>query len=260
MVKIVPWLNGSGNITLSYDGQGDGPILIESDPNNLDVARSQALHVNAGNLSVEFTVNQQAGEGPQPTDYIDLNLPSGLLWAKGNIAKDKLGHYYIANPEDSGCYFSWGNIDGHNEGDSYSFDVSTYNNSPGRALSNNITINDAQHDAAFAIFGSPWHLPSTDDLQELFDNTDKEWTKINNRKGWKFMKKTDHNVFIFIPAVGDMSGTSVSYMNVRVYCWTSSYSSSDYAYAMRGISNDIIYNTQYRRYGFQIRPVRSSLI
>ena len=58
MVKIVPWVNGSGNITLSYNGQGDGSIVISSDPNNLDVERSQTVDVIARDKTKVLTINQ----------------------------------------------------------------------------------------------------------------------------------------------------------------------------------------------------------
>lgn len=58
MVNIVPWVNGSGNITLSYDGQGDGPIVISSDPNNLNVKRSQTVNVIARDKTQILTINQ----------------------------------------------------------------------------------------------------------------------------------------------------------------------------------------------------------
>lgn len=262
MIKIVPWLNGSGNITLTYSGQGDGPILIESDPNNLAVARSQALHVNAGNLTVEFTVNQQSEAGPQPTDYIDLNLPSGLLWAKGNIVKDAQGNYSMGNETDYGCYFSWGNIEGHNRDEGYDFGTSNsgpYASTPGAQVSDNIANNDASHDAALACLGSPWRLPTKEEFKELYDNTDREWTTIDGVRGWKFMKKSDHSVYVFFPAAGYGYDTSVSDVGTSGRYWSSSWGTTTHAYYMLFYSSSVypqLNGTRY--YGFSVRAVRSS--
>lgn len=258
MVKVVPWVNGSGNITLSYDGQGDGQIVINTDPNDLTVPRSQVIGVTARDKSKQFTVNQQA----KPlTPYVDLSLPSGLLWARGNIVKVD-GSYTIGEPTDYGCYFSWGNIIGHNNGEGYDFGTSNngpYASTPGAQVSANIASNDSAHDAAFACLGSPWHLPSTENFQELYDNTDKEWTTIDGINGWKFMKKTDHSVYVFFPAAG--LGVGVGFNNVGEWgiYWSSSWYSTSQAYT---ISFDIAsVNPQNRssRYGgFSVRAVRSS--
>jgi hypothetical protein len=40
--------------------------------------------------------------------YVDLGLPSGLLWATCNVG--------AKSPEEAGLYFSWGNVEGHTPG------------------------------------------------------------------------------------------------------------------------------------------------
>ena len=256
MVKIVPWENGTGSITLTYAGQGDGPILIQSDPNNLNVSRSKILQVTAGSLHVEITINQQANQGPQPTDYVDLGLPSGKLWAKGNIVKNAQGVYSMGEPTDYGCYFSWGNIDGYNIGDSYTFNQSSYDITPGAQLTADIASNDALHDAAFAHLGGSWHIPTRTEAQELLDYTDYERATINGINGIKFMKKTDHSVFIFIPSAGfDLVAGSI---NLYGDYWTSSYQSSLYVYKFDWNPNDIYAPRWSNKYnGYSIRAVRN---
>ena len=39
------------------------------------------------------------------SDYVDLGLPSGLLWAKKNLG--------AATEEDAGLYFQWGDTVGY---------------------------------------------------------------------------------------------------------------------------------------------------
>lgn len=60
----IPWTTGSGNITLTFTGQGNGTIVVESDDNNLDVERRQTLTVSGGGLSRQVTVVQSAGYHP----------------------------------------------------------------------------------------------------------------------------------------------------------------------------------------------------
>ena len=41
--KSIAWATGTGNITLSYTGQGNDTVTVSSDPNNLYVERSQTI-------------------------------------------------------------------------------------------------------------------------------------------------------------------------------------------------------------------------
>ena len=191
--------------------------------------------------------------------YVDLGLPSGLLWAQGNIVKDAQGNYSMGNPTDYGCYFSWGNIDGYNFGDSYIFNQSSYGITPGAQLTADIASNDALHDAAFAYLGGSWHIPTATEAQELFDYTDYERATIDGINGVKFMKKTDHSVFIFLPSAGfDLSARTTNRFGNY---WTSSYVNSKYVYAFDW--NDYEANGIYpprwnvRYTGYSIRAVCS---
>lgn len=199
--------------------------------------------------------------GGDSGDYVDLGLPSGLKWAQGNIVKDAQGNYAIGeNPEDYGCYFSWGNIVGHNNGEGYDFGTSNsgpYANTPGKQVSANIASNDAQHDAALALLGSPWRLPTKEEFQELYNNTDMEWTTINGINGWKFMKKTDHSLFVFFPAAGSGGGTSIYGVGSDGLYWSSSWNSANGAYNMYFNSSSVYpQNYDSRYYGFSVRAVQ----
>lgn len=62
--KVIAWNTGSGNITLTYTGQGNGTIVVSSDQNNLSVARSQTITVKTTNNAVSqtLTIHQEACE------------------------------------------------------------------------------------------------------------------------------------------------------------------------------------------------------
>lgn len=188
--------------------------------------------------------------------YVDLGLPSGTLLAKGNIVKDANGNYKMGKPTDSGCYFSWGNIIGHNVGEGYGFSDANYQGTQGYSVDTDIPSNDAQHDAALACLGLPWHMPTKDNFQELIDYTDSEWTTIDGINGRKFMKKTDHNVFIFLPANGGYDGTTLSYRGEYISLWTASRNNSNgYDYYMISGSSSIAIDDNSGRYGRCIRGV-----
>lgn len=60
--KSIAWSVGTGNITLSYSGQGDDTVSVSSDPNNLYYDRSQTVtfSTTAGSPTVtkQVTINQ----------------------------------------------------------------------------------------------------------------------------------------------------------------------------------------------------------
>jgi uncharacterized protein (TIGR02145 family) len=213
-----------------------------------------ALTTQDAALTVTMTYEEQAG-------FVDLGLPSGLKWAQGNLVKDAQGNYSIGAETDWGTYVSWGNIIGHNEGEGYDFSDANYNSTPGHSVAANIPSNDAAHDIALATLGTPWHLPTKENFQELYDNTDSEWVADYNGTGVagrKFMKKSDHSVYVFFPASGLYDGTSLYYRGTYGYYWSSSFYSATNAYSLYFNSSSVRpqnYN-YYRRYGFTVRPVQ----
>lgn len=196
------------------------------------------------------------GQGSEPAGhgFVDLGLPSGLLWATCNIGAN--------SPEGYGLYFSWGNVEGHAEGSGYDFSSYNYNNRGfGYRLNKNIPINET-YDAARKNWEEPWRMPTSTDFQELYDNTDSEWTTINGVYGWKFMKKSDNSVFVFFPASGGYNGTSLDDRGTSGKYWSTRYYSNAYAYAMVFYSSGNIgpqssFNNRYL--GFTVRPVTSTL-
>lgn len=194
--------------------------------------------------------------------YVDLGLPSGILWAKGNLVKDSNGNYSIGEETDQGTYVSWGNIVGHNEGESYNFSQD-YNSTAGASVTSNIAINDAEHDIAQARLGSRWHLPTLSDFSELVQNTDFIREALRDSKGlyrygWKFSKKTDPSVYLFLPYFGFMStSTNVNNKNNAGYYWLRdiSYQNNKAQGISLNDSEPSIYSA-FRYNGYTIRPVR----
>ncbi len=113
--------------------------------------------------------------------YVDLGLPSGLLWATCNVGAKE--------PWENGLYFSWGNVDGHAKESGYDFGRSNYGPyalTPGGELATDIPVN-AKYDAARANLGGSWRMPTTDEFAELFNTgyTTNKWTTqkgINGRR------------------------------------------------------------------------------
>lgn len=60
MTKQIPWNTGDGNIALTFTGQGNDSVIVDSDDNNLFSARSQVLNFSGSGITRQVTVNQAA--------------------------------------------------------------------------------------------------------------------------------------------------------------------------------------------------------
>ena len=181
-----------------------------------------------------------------PESFVDLGLPSGLLWDSKNIGANA--------PEDFGLFFQWGDIEGHAAGSGYSFSLANYNSKGLNNISADLALSQ---DAANHALGGACRMPGKLEFQELYNNTDTEWTTINGVSGRKFMKKSDHDVFIFFPATGFYDGITLQLRNQYGFSWSNSYKDSSYAYYLRFTNSQVEpqCTSDYRYSGFTVRAV-----
>ena len=185
--------------------------------------------------------------GSTPSGFIDLALPSGLLWCEHNVG--------ASTPYEHGLYFSWGNVTGHAEGSGYDFSDAVYAQTDGAALTGNIPVNNT-YDMARHNMGSPCRLPTVGEFQELNSNCDSEWTDEDGVAGRRFTSRINGNS-IFFPASGYYNGTTLNFRGSYGYYWSSSYISETNAYYMNFYSGGVNpANNSYRRYGFSVRAVQ----
>lgn len=183
---------------------------------------------------------------PEP-EWVDLGLPSGLLWRRFNIG--------ATTPESPGIYFSWGNTDGHPEGAGYDFSQEVYNSTPGATIQENLSLD---HDAARANLGAPWRMPTAAEFLELYDNCTSLWTTLNGVHGRLFTSNVNSRT-LFLPAAGYYNGTLLSGRGSNGFYWSSSYRSAADARDLN-LSNSSV-NPQSdagRRNGFSVRAVREA--
>ena len=216
----------------------------------------------------EVTVYRDESGTIDGRDYVDLDLPSGTLWATCNVG--------ATSPEDYGDDFAWGETEGYKSGKS-NFDWSTYkwckgsettmtkycyNSSYGyNGFTDNKTELDPEDDAAYVNWGSGWHMPSKAQFSELMNSsyTTTEWTTQNGVNGRKITSKTNGNS-IFLPAAGCRIDTSLYVAGSGGHYWSRTLS-SDYPNCAWGLdfnSSVVRMYDGYRYYGRSIRPVRSS--
>ena len=182
-----------------------------------------------------------------PDGFIDLALPSGVLWADKNIG--------ASTPYEHGLYFSWGNVTGHAEGSGYDFSDAVYAQTDGAALTGNIPTNNT-YDMARHNMGSPCRLPTVGEFQELHNNCDSEWTDEDGVPGRRWTSRINGNS-VFFPASGIYDGTTVLNRGSYGLYWSSSYISEAGAYYLlfdSGSVNPADFNN--RRLGFSVRAVQ----
>ena len=209
---------------------------------------------------------------PSGVTLVDLGLPSGTKWASRNIG--------ATSDTDYGYYFAWGETTGYAAATSHIFNWANYKwsagNKDGSQFSRYVIMSETSYwggsgspdnmlqlyaidDAAYMAWGGKWRMPTQTEMKELVNNTDQEWTTINSVAGRKFMKKSDHSVYIFLPAAGLRRNASVSNQGSIGNYWSSTrYSSPGYAwYLFFNSSIAGVYN--YARYdGYSVRAVQSN--
>ena len=148
-------------------------------------------------------------------DYVDLGLPSGLKWAKTNVGGTV--------ETDAGDKFYWGAIT----------TSGSYSNST-TSISGN-----ASYDAARAIWGETWRMPTKEEFLELRDNCSISYNISGSYNGTVFTGPNGKSIYI------------------KAYTyWTATPNNSSSAYKYY-IYNNRIPETYWdtKSYTYYIRPV-----
>ena len=187
-------------------------------------------------------------------NYVDLGLPSGLLWCDHNVG--------ASTPEEEGYFFSWGNVEGHNLNGTGTYDFGTSNStepyvsSSGATISypGSIAIGD-DYDMARANMGGNWRLPTNIEFQELYDNCTNEWVTQNGVNGRRFTSNINGNS-IFFPAAGNYNGSSHYGWGSDGNYWSSVLRSAGGAYLLYFNSEGVYPQSGSVRYfGLSVRGV-----
>ena len=226
------------------------------------------------------------------SDYVDLGLPSGLLWAKKNLG--------AATEEDAGLYFQWGDTVGYtitvndNENADWSkkFYWTDYKFSADGTSQNllkynsddNKTVLDLEDDAVHVMMGGNWRMPTREDFYELILNTDIYILLENNKelkipvitysseiyfdynsvsglidsnlKAIKFYKKNNNIIYICVPLSGYVREQYLDSFGNNALLWTSSLCDDTITSWSFSFGSDGF--IEYRRfYGIPLRGVLS---
>lgn len=190
-------------------------------------------------------------------EYVDLGLPSGLLWATCNVG--------ATTPEEYGYYFAWGETQTKStySWSTYKWCNGNYNTQTKYCTNSsygtvdNKTVLDKTDDAAAVHWGGSWRMPTDAEWAELSQQCTWTWTTQNSVKGYKVTSKTNGNS-IFLPAAGYRkdsslyeSGSGGNYWSSQLYTVIQERSWSWHFYSSS--ENRLV--KSYRYYGQAVRPV-----
>lgn len=194
-------------------------------------------------------------------EYIDLGLPSGVMWASCNLG--------ASTPDGYGLYYAWGETTGSNASTTRNFNWSSYllcngsqysmkryctNSSYGTV--DNVSVLKYSDDAAHVALGDKWRMPTDEEFSELTNKCTMTSETLNGVSGRRFTSTVNGNS-IFMPLSGCFEGTS--YKNAGTYgnYWTSSLFTTSYQAYGRWFdkTGSVRRGGLDRCYGETIRPV-----
>ena len=258
--------DGSGNSFLSY-----------VKPLGKAQLSDKWRHVpEGGNSSFRFFTVEVVPPGCESSVVDEEDLGGVQLWENGPYwAECNVG---ATKPEEYGYYFCWGDTVGYTntgsgwisvkDGTSISFNDSgiaslTYGKDNAALLSTGYIDSTGNlapaHDAATVHLGSPWRMPTKDEISSLVSKCTTTWTTRNGVYGRLFTGKGAYaDKSIFLPAAGyghdsylDEAGSdgfywsSMPHSNYSLYAWGLYFGLGDF------------YEIDYQRYsGRSVRPVR----
>lgn len=194
-------------------------------------------------------------------EYVDLELPSGTLWATMNVGANK--------PSDFGLYFQWGDTQGCSidqigiERGQKKFSWTDYKFNPSgdretftKYINSGATL-ELEDDAANVNMGGDWHMPTPTQINELLNNTISTWITQDGVNGRLFTSKTDTSKSIFVPAAGYAWDGSLYGSGSSGLVWSSMLSTCSVSYGQYlgfySYSAYLLYSS--RDYGFSVRGV-----
>ena len=241
----------SGELSSEYGIASGGTVSVSWTPTDGDILYAKLYDIN-GSVLAQDTIHSTG-------DWVDLGLPSGLLWATRNVG--------ATSPEDYGDYFAWGETTPKSV-----YNVTTYiyfngvphqltkycNNSDFgyNGFIDNLTILQPGDDAATANYGG--RTPTFEEWEELMNNTTSIWTTQNGVNGRLFTGTNGNR--LFLPAAGFRLDSSLNFDGCNGLYWSSSlntgnpYGACDYDFAL-------IYQSMggsSRHVGLSVRAVRST--
>ena len=231
-IFYLPVASGSYNLTVevaSAKKSSTTSVSVE-----MVCARLQVVNVVT---NYEYVINGHK--------FVDLGLPSGLLWAEANV--DAKTAY------DDGGYYAWGETSTKN-----SYTLGNYSSVPCYCSL------AAENDVATTKWGSDCRMPTQSEMSELCNKNNCTWTWVSckNSAGenidcYKVVSVKNGN-FIYLPASGYREDESFCCQGLYGYYWSRTIGENTAYFLNFGDNFLYVYNDTEdynNHYGFTVRPV-----
>ncbi|MCD8287115.1 MAG: DUF5640 domain-containing protein [Clostridia bacterium] len=222
------WSRNEGHLYLVYEGEEDvidaqilsvdkNSLVLKSGDDSDDILYLKRIKDTSANRSTDEIDNDSTAAKEQITELSDLEQPEKDESAEEEETTTTTereassryinGHEYVdlglsvkwatcnvgANsPSDYGNHYAWGEIT----------PKSSYTEENCKTSGKNLgsIAGNPNYDAARANWGGTWRLPTEEEIDELIDNCQWEWTTIGEHSGYKITSKNGNS--IFLPAAG----------------------------------------------------------
>jgi uncharacterized protein (TIGR02145 family) len=253
----------SNTVTVTFDANGG---TGEMAPQTFTIGTAQALTANAFTKENNWFTGWNTaidGQGTAYTDsqeitatesitlyaqwklstgetnghiWVDLGLPSGMLWATCNVGS--------TTPEGYGNYYAWGET---TTKETYNSSTYTYSGNP--------TTLPSSADAATANWGTGWRMPTKEEFEELNSNCTVTWTTQNGVNGRLFTGLNGNS--IFLPAAGRRGESGLGFAGSLGNYWSSSLYTDGPRYPWNLFFDSDYCRMEYSNHyiGFSVRPV-----
>lgn len=270
-VFCVPLFAGKYALTVSIDGfnttsDGTGKIQYKYsktfDSFTLEQSHLKRLAMKNVYSNYEIYVNGHR--------FIDLGLPSGLLWAEVNLGATVPGDY--------GNYYAWGYTEPITSTKPSRYDCNKFGIYDYNAVNSGFTkyndtdgkkVLDPEDDAATVNWGVPCRMPSPDECHDIMyfynGSTTNQWIRAYDSEGNSVngvdIKSKANGHTLYIPASGYYYHNGGTEINRRAYLRTNSISAINSALApsvyqaSSGKAQMDVSGRTPRWYGFCIRAV-----
>lgn len=137
----------------------------------------------------ELELNSGVIKSKETMEYVDLGLPSKIMWAKCDLG--------ATSPEKYGDEYSWGetwtkiNYDYYYFTDIVEGQYTKYDSRDKRFFL------EKEDDVAYLRLGEGWRYPTWNEVQELYDNCTVTESTLNGWPGVMFVSKINNNYIFF---------------------------------------------------------------
>lgn len=137
----------------------------------------------------ELELNSGVIKSKETMEYVDLGLPSKIMWAKCDLG--------ATSPEKYGDEYSWGETWTKTTFDYYYFtdivagQYTKYDSRDKRYFL------EKEDDVAYLRLGEGWRYPTWNEVQELYDNCTVTESTLNGWPGVMFVSKINNNYIFF---------------------------------------------------------------